>query len=67
MSASHASQMYGRNVTAFILNLVKDEKLRADSEDEIIRETLLTRGGEIVNRRVREFFSLPQLVSQRAA
>ena len=63
----HASQMYGRNVTAFILNLVKDGKLRADSEDEIIRETLLTRGGEIVNRRVREFFSLPQLVSQRAA
>jgi NAD(P) transhydrogenase subunit alpha len=63
----HASQMYGRNVTAFILNLVKDGKLRAASEDEIILETLLTRGGEIVNRRVREFFSLPQLVSHRAA
>jgi H+-translocating NAD(P) transhydrogenase subunit alpha len=63
----HASQMYGRNITAFLLNLVKDGKLRPDSEDEIIRETLLTRGGEIVNRRVREFFSLPQLVSQRAA
>ena len=63
----HASQMYGRNVTAFLLNLVKDGKLRRDSEDEIIRETLLTRGGEIVNRRVREFFSLPELISQRAA
>jgi H+-translocating NAD(P) transhydrogenase subunit alpha len=63
----HASQMYGRNITAFLLNLVKDGKLRPDSEDEIIRETLLTRSGEIVNRRVREFFSLPQLVSQRAA
>jgi NAD(P) transhydrogenase subunit alpha len=63
----HASQMYGRNVTAFLLNLVKDGKLRRDSEDEIIRETLLTRGGAIVNRRVREFFSLPELVSQRAA
>ena len=63
----HASQMYGRNITAFLLNLVKDGKLRPVSEDEIIRETLLTRGGEIVNRRVREFFSLPELVSQRAA
>src|SRR6266699_2048275 len=63
----HASQMYGRNITAFLLNLVKDGKLRPDSEDEIIRETLLTRGGEIVNRRVREFFALPELVSQRAA
>jgi len=63
----HASQLYGSNVTAFVLNLVKDGKLRPDSEDEIIRETLLTRGGEIVNRRVREFFSLPELTSQRAA
>jgi NAD(P) transhydrogenase subunit alpha len=59
--------MYGRNLTAFLLNLVKDGKLRPDSEDEIIRETLLTRGGEIVNRRVREFFALPELISQRAA
>ena len=63
----HASQMYGRNVSAFLLNLVKDGKLKSDSEDEIIRETLLTRGGQIVNRRVREFFALPELVSQRAA
>jgi NAD(P) transhydrogenase subunit alpha len=63
----HASQMYGRNITAFLLNLVKYGKLRSDSEDEIIRETLLTRGGEIVNRRVREFFALPELISQRAA
>jgi proton-translocating NAD(P)+ transhydrogenase subunit alpha len=63
----HASQMYGRNIAAFLLNLVKDGKLRRDSEDEIIRETVLTRGGEIVNRQVREFFSLPEQVSQRAA
>jgi NAD(P) transhydrogenase subunit alpha len=63
----HASQMYGRNITAFLLNLVKNGKLRPNSEDEIIRETLLTSGGEIVNRRVRDFFSLPQTVSQRAA
>jgi NAD(P) transhydrogenase subunit alpha len=63
----HASQLYTRNITAFLLNLVTDGKLRCDSEDEIIRETLLTRGGEIVNRRVREFFSLPELSSKRAA
>ncbi len=63
----HASQMYGRNITAFLLNLMKDGKLRLDSGDEIIRETLLTRGGEIVNGWVREFFSLPELFSQPAA
>jgi NAD(P) transhydrogenase subunit alpha len=59
----HASQMYARNVTAFLLHMVKDGKLRPDLDDEIIRETLLTRGGELVNQRVREFFSQPALVS----
>jgi NAD(P) transhydrogenase subunit alpha len=60
----HASQMYSRNITAFLLHLVKDGKLRLDTDDEIIRETLLTRGGEVVNKRVREFFSLPVLTAQ---
>jgi proton-translocating NAD(P)+ transhydrogenase subunit alpha len=54
----HASQMYARNITAFLLHLVKDGKVRLELEDEIIRETLLTRDGELVNQRVREFFSL---------
>jgi len=60
----HASQMYARNLTAFVLHLVKDGRLRTN-DDEIIRETLLTDQGEIVNRRVREFFGLPELVAAR--
>ena len=60
----HASQMYARNVTAFLLYLVKDGKLQLNLGDEIVRETLLTQGGEVVNQRVREFFSLPALVTQ---
>jgi NAD(P) transhydrogenase subunit alpha len=55
----HASQMYARNLSAFLIHLVKDGKLRIDPSDEIIRETLLTQGGEVVNARVRKFFSLP--------
>lgn len=55
----HASQMYAKNLTTFLLNLVKDGKVRVETEDDIIRDTLLTRGGEIVNQRVREFFSTP--------
>lgn len=62
----HASQMYARNVTAFLLHLVKDGKLQINLKDEITRETLLTKDGEIVNQRVREFFKLPALVSQSA-
>jgi NAD(P) transhydrogenase subunit alpha len=62
----HASQMYARNITAFLLHLVKDGQLQINVEDEIIRETLLTRDGEVVNPRVREAFSLAPLISQAA-
>jgi NAD(P) transhydrogenase subunit alpha len=55
----HASQMYARNVTSFLRNLVKDQKLDYDSADEIIRETMLTRGGQIVSERVRKVFQTP--------
>ena len=55
----HASQMYARNLSAFLLNLVKDGKFQLNEADEIHRETLLTRDGEIVNARVREFLGLP--------
>ena len=60
----HASQMYARNVSAFLLHLVKDGKLQLNTYDEIIRETMLTRSGEVVNGRVREFFSLPALPAE---
>jgi H+-translocating NAD(P) transhydrogenase subunit alpha len=59
----HASQMYGRNISAFLLHLFVGGKLRLDLEDEIVRSTLLTRGGEVVNARAREFFSLPALAN----
>ena len=62
----HASQMYARNITAFLLHLVKDGKLRLDMQDEIIRETLVTRGGEVVQARVREAFGMPALQPQTA-
>lgn len=59
----HASQMYARNLSAFLLNMVKDGKFQYNEADEIHRETLLTRDGEIVNARVREFLGLPALAA----
>ncbi len=50
----HASQMYARNLATFILHLLKDGKLVLDLEDEITRETLITRDGDTVNPRARE-------------
>jgi len=60
----HASQMYAKNLSAFLLNLVKDGKLQINEKDEIHRETLLTQGGEIVNARVREFIGLQPLTAE---
>lgn len=50
----HASQMYAKNITTFLLHLAKGGQLRINEEDEIIRETLVSREGKIVNPRVAE-------------
>ena len=59
----HASQMYARNVTTFLLYMVKEGKLQLNLQDEIIRETMITNGGEVVNARVRDFFKMPALAT----
>jgi len=63
----HASQMYARNISTYLRHVFKDGKPEIDLEDEITRETLITRGGEIVHGRVREFFSLPARSTQTLA
>ncbi len=58
----HASQMYAKNISTFLLQLVdKEGRLDIDWEDEVIRETLVTRNGEVVHPRVRELLGLPAL------
>ena len=52
----HASQMYSRNVTTFLLSLVRNGQFSPDMEDEIVRETLVARDGQVVHPRVRELF-----------
>jgi NAD(P) transhydrogenase subunit alpha len=59
----HASQMYARNLTSFLANLVKDGKMRPAESDDIIRDTLVTQGGDVVNARVRELLGMPGLVA----
>jgi NAD(P) transhydrogenase subunit alpha len=43
--------------------MVKDGKLQLNLQDEIIRETMITNGGEVVNARVRDFFKMPALAT----
>jgi len=47
--AIDASQLYARNLLAFLSLIVVEGRLRIDTADEIIKATLLTRDGEIVN------------------
>ncbi len=54
----HASQMYSRNLLAFLRHLIKDGAIAFDEDDEITRDTLLTRRGKIVNPQLRELFSI---------
>jgi NAD(P) transhydrogenase subunit alpha len=61
---NHASQMYAKNLTTFLTYLTKDGKLNVDLNEQITRETLLTRDGEIVNERVRQFYKMPALSGQ---
>ena len=59
----HASQMYSRNITVFLQNLLTDGELNIDLEDEIIRDTLLTHNGEVTHPRVCELLGLQAAVA----
>jgi len=59
---NHASQMYSKNITTFLAHLLgkdgaKKPSLELDLSDEITRETLLTRDGEVMHARVKELLA----------
>jgi NAD(P) transhydrogenase subunit alpha len=54
----HASQMFSNNVVKFLQNMVKDGQLVADADDEIVRDTTIARGGDVVHPRIRELLGL---------
>ncbi len=49
----HASQMYSKNITTFLNHLIKDGAIQTGTDDEIVRETLVTHGGQVVHERVK--------------
>jgi NAD(P) transhydrogenase subunit alpha len=57
----HASQLYAKNLANFVLNMTKSGELQTGSDDEIVQESLLTRGGEVAAARVREALGMPPL------
>jgi proton-translocating NAD(P)+ transhydrogenase subunit alpha len=59
----HASQLYAKNVANFVQNMTRKGELQTDADDEIVRDSMLTRGGEVVAPRVREALGLAPLPS----
>ena len=50
----HASQLYAKNISSFLLHLIKDGELKIDLEDIIIRDTLIMQGGKVVHPKILE-------------
>jgi NAD(P) transhydrogenase subunit alpha len=51
----HASQMYAKNIYNFLMNMLdKEGNLALNMEDEIIRETIITRDGKVIHPRILE-------------
>ena len=57
----HASQMYARTVTNYLMHLFKDGKLQLDLSDELTRGPLVTHQGELVHEVVRKAASAESL------
>ncbi len=58
----HASQMYAKNLATFLLLMTNDGKLDIDLKDEVIRDTLAAKDGQVQNQRLRDMLDLGPLV-----
>jgi NAD(P) transhydrogenase subunit alpha len=48
----HASQMYAKNISTFLLHMIKEGKVELDLEDEITKGALVAHGGKVVHQAV---------------
>ncbi|MFN2498772.1 MAG: NAD(P) transhydrogenase subunit alpha, partial [Pyrinomonadaceae bacterium] len=48
----HASQLYSRNVSAFLGLLIKDGELNIEMNDDVVGPSCVTHQGQVVNQRV---------------
>jgi NAD(P) transhydrogenase subunit alpha len=57
----HASQMYAKNLATFLVHLTRDGQWNLDADDEIVRETMVAQGGQVIHPRIREILGLKPL------
>lgn len=58
----HASQMYAKNLATFLLLMTNEGQLDIDLKDEVVRETLAAKDGQVQNDRLRDMLDLEPLV-----
>lgn len=52
--SGHASELYAKNLLNLVSLMIKDEALNIDLEDQILKDSLITHQGEIVNAQIKE-------------
>ena len=57
----HSSQLFGKNVANFVTLMVADGAVDVDVDDDVIKESVVARGGDVVNNRVREALGMEKL------
>jgi NAD(P) transhydrogenase subunit alpha len=57
----HASQLYSRNVANLLLSVAREGQVNLDFDDEVIKGSVVTHAGEIVNERAREMVEAASL------
>ena len=55
----HASLLFSRNLTAFLMAFTKDKRFQLDLNDDIQQGALITHGGEVKHARTRDALSAP--------
>ncbi|MBZ0263095.1 Re/Si-specific NAD(P)(+) transhydrogenase subunit alpha [bacterium] len=62
----HASQMFAKNIVTFFMNMIdKEGNLNLNMEDEIIRDTMVTRDKKIIQSRILELMGQGESTSEK--
>ena len=54
---AHASQLYAKNISSFIIHMMNEGEINLDLDDEIISGAMFTHKGEITHQPTNELVS----------
>ena len=51
---THSSEMYSKNILSLIQHIGKEGKVTLNLDDEIVKGSLISHNGEVINQRVKD-------------